>query len=401
VGRLACLLAVLPLAWPASSAAAGEPSSPPRIPARAWVLVDADDGTRLAADDASESLPMASTTKLMTAYLARRDLPLGKVLVAPPYHAIPGESLMGLRAGERVSVRDLLYGLLLPSGNDAAAALAVGDAGSVPAFVDEMNEAARTLGLRDTSYANPIGLDAVGEYSSPRDLAALTLRLRRDPVFRRIVDTPRKALAGAHPPTVVNRNALLSRAAWVNGVKTGYTADAGNVLVGSGTRKGVTLVSVVMGAPTEAARDDDTLSLLRYGFSLYRSETPVRRGARLRVARVPNGEHNLSLVAARPVTATVRRGQSVDVRVHAPRSVAAPIQGGDRLGSAIVAVGGSPAGRTPLLAGRAVSVAATPLIARVDDALPGPRAATWALISVAGAAIVIGIALAAARGRRE
>jgi D-alanyl-D-alanine carboxypeptidase len=156
-----------------------------------------------------------------------------------------------------------------------------------------------------------------------------------------------------------------------------------------------------MGAPTEAARDDDTLSLLRYGFSLYRSETPVRRGARLRVARVPNGEHNLSLVAARPVRATVRRGQSVDVRVHAPRSVAAPIQRGDRLGSAIVAVGGSPAGRTPLLAGRAVSVAATPLIARVDDALPGPRAATWALISVAGAAIVIGIALAAARSRRE
>src|SRR5206468_11729535 len=130
-------------------------------------------------------------------------------------------------------------------------------------------------------------------------------------------------------------------------------------------------------------------------------ETPVRTGARLRVARVPNGEHPLPLVAARPVTATVRRGQRVEVRVHAPRSVAAPVQRGDRLGSAIVAVGGSLAGRAPLVAGRTVSVAATPLIARVDDALPGPRAATWALLSAAGAVIVIGIALVAARRRRE
>ena len=188
-------------------------------------------------------------------------------MVAPPYDPIPGESLLGLEAGERISVRDLLYGLLLPSGNDAAVTLANGAAGSVPAFVGEMNGAAGDLGLRDTSYANPIGLDEAGNYSTPRDLATLALRLRRQSLFRRIVDTPRKTLhTGAHPRTIVNHNDLLLTVPWINGVKTGYTLDAGYVLVGSGTRKGVTLLSVVMGAPSEAARDQDTLSLCATAF---------------------------------------------------------------------------------------------------------------------------------------
>jgi D-alanyl-D-alanine carboxypeptidase (penicillin-binding protein 5/6) len=309
---------------------------------------------------------------------------------------------MGLRAGEGVAVHDLLYGLLVPSGNDAAATLAVGDAGSVPAFVDRMNEAARRLGLDDTSYANPIGLDAAGEYSSPRDLAALTLRLRRDPVFRRIVDTQTTTLPGAHPAIVVNRNELLARVPWINGVKTGYTANAGNVLVASGTREGVTLVSVVMGEPTETERDGDSLELLRYGFSLYHRETPVRKGARVRVAQVPNGDHRLPLVAARSVVATIRRGQHVEVRVDAPRSFSAPIRRGERLGSATVAVAGSPVERTPLLAGRAVSVAAPQsLIATVDDAIPGPRAIVWALLSAAGVIIVIATARLLIRSRGE
>jgi D-alanyl-D-alanine carboxypeptidase (penicillin-binding protein 5/6) len=390
------LLLLTPSAVPAA-----DPPSPPRIAAAAWVLVDADDGTRLAGLHASRSRAMASTTKLMTAYLTLRDLPLGRIVTAPAYHPIPGESLMGLRAGERVSVRDLLYGLLLPSGNDAAATLAVADAGSIPAFVRRMNAAARRLGLDDTSYANPIGLDDPDEHSSPRDLASLTLRLRRDRLFRRIVDTPSKTLAGAHPATVVNRNALLARIPWMNGVKTGYTPDAGNVLVGSGTRKGVTLVSVVMGAPTEAARDAETLALLRYGFSLYRRAMPVQRGQRLGVAQVSNGDRPLPLVAARAVGATIRRGQGVDVRVHAPESVTAPIRRGDRIGRATVASAGQELGSVPLLAARAARVSSSgSVVAQVDDAIPGPRGVVWALVSAVAAAIVIGIAVVAARGHR-
>ncbi len=398
----AALGLALPSLSPAAGGAAGSAPTPPSVPATAWILVDAGDGTRLASLEPTRSLPMASTTKLMTAYLALRELPLQRRLVAPPYHSIPGESLLGLEAGERISVRDLLYGLLLPSGNDAAVTIADGVAGSVPAFVGEMNRAAGRLGLRDTSYANPIGLDEPGNYSSPRDLAKLALDLRRDRLFRRIVDTPRKALrTGSHPRTVVSRNDLLGRVPWVNGVKTGYTSDAGNVLVASGTRKGATLLSVVMGAPTETARDDDTLTLLRYGFSLYRRKTPVQRGERLAAPAVRGRDEALPLVAGRSVQVTARHGQSVRVRIDAPRQVRGPIPRGRRLGVAVVTVDGEVAGRTALLSKRPALAPASPsLLSRVDNAVPGPRAVVWAAAGVAAVAIVIGIVLALSRRRR-
>jgi serine-type D-Ala-D-Ala carboxypeptidase (penicillin-binding protein 5/6) len=397
----AALLLALPFVSPGVAGASGAPT-PPSVPATAWILVDAGDGARLASSEPTGSLAMASTTKLMTAYLTLHQLPLERRLVAPPYHPIPGESLLGLEAGERISVRDLLYGLLLPSGNDAALTLADGVAGSVGAFVEEMNRAADRLGLRDTSYANPIGLDQPGNYSSPRDLAKLALDLRRDRLFRRIVDTPRKTLrTGSHPRTVVNRNELVERLPWVNGVKTGYTPDAGNVLVASGTRKGATLLSVVMGAPTETARDDDTLTLLRYGFSLYRRTTPVQRGERLAAPAVRGRDEALPLVAGRSVQVTARRGQSVRVRIDAPRQVLGPIPRGRRLGAAIVAVDGEVAGRAALLSKRpALAPASRSFVSRVDDALPGPRAVVWAA-GVAAVAIVIGIALALSQRRRS
>ncbi len=344
---------------------------------------------------------MASTTKLMTAYLALKRLPLDRRIVAPPYDPIPGESLVGLEAGERMSVRDLLYGLLLPSGNDAAATLATGVAGSTSAFVSEMNGAAGRLGLSQTSYANPIGLDEPGNYSSPADLATLALDLRRERLFRRIVDTPRATLrTGAHPRTVVNRNDLVLDVPWVNGVKTGYTPDAGYVLVGSGTRKGVTLLSVVMGAPSVPARDDDTLALLRYGFSLYHRRTPVERGETLAHAQVTNGERGLALVARDDITATARRDQRVHVGVEAPDAIPAPVRRGRRIGQATLTVDGRPAGRVPLLARYSVGVAgADSLPSRLDDALPGPRAVVWALALAVTATLVAGVGALVARRR--
>jgi D-alanyl-D-alanine carboxypeptidase (penicillin-binding protein 5/6) len=390
------LIAAGALAWPAAAPAAAP--APPEIPARAWVLLDAGDGARLAAAHSDDSYPMASTTKLMTAYLALRELPLDKRLVAPPYHPIPGESLLGLEAGERISVHDLLYGLLLPSGNDAAATLAKGAAGSTPAFVAQMNRAASRLGLRHTSYANPIGLDQPSNYSSPDDLATLALRLRRERIFRRIVDTPRTTLhAGAHPRTIVNHNDLIGRVPWMNGVKTGYTPDAGYVLVGSGTRKGVTLLSVVMGAPSIRARDGDTLALLRYGFSLYHRRTAITSGETLAHAPVANGERGLALVADRAVRATVRRGQRAYVRVVAPRSLEAPVRRGERLGHAVVTVEDELVGRVPLRARYSVRVASNSLLARADDALPGPRAVVWGLAAAVVAALGTGLLVARRR----
>jgi serine-type D-Ala-D-Ala carboxypeptidase (penicillin-binding protein 5/6) len=373
------------------------------LSARAWFLVDARDGTRLAGQNASASSAIASTTKLMTAYLALHELPLQQRLVAPPYHPLPGESLLGLEAEERISVRDLLYGLLLPSGNDAAVTLADGVAGSEPAFVGEMNRAASRLGLRDTSYANPIGLDEPGNYSSPRDLAKLTMRLRRQRLFRRIVDTARMTLqTGVHPRTIVNHNDLVLTVPWINGVKTGYTLDAGYVLIGSGTRKGVTLLSVVLGAPSVAARDQDTLSLLRYGFSLYLRQTPVRSGERLAAPAVRGRDETLPLVAARSVRVTARRGQSVRVAVDAPLEVEGPIPRGRQLGTGVVTLDGEVVGRVPLLSKRpALPPAGSSLASRVDDAVPGPRAVVWAATGAAAVAIVIGIALALTHRRRD
>lgn len=344
---------------------------------------------------------MASTTKLMTAYLALHQLPLGKRLVAPPYHPIPGESLLGLDPGERISVRDLLYGLLLPSGNDAAATLATAAAGTRSAFVGEMNRTARRLGLHNTSYANPIGLDEQGNYSSPGDLAKLARDLRRRTIFRRIVNTPRATLTtGDHPRTVVNHNDLVSRVPWINGVKTGYTLDAGYVLVASGTRKGVTLLSVTMGAPSIRARDQDTLALLRYGFSRYRTEAPVRSHQTLAHVRVTNGERDLTLVADHAVHATVRHGQRIHVAVESPASASAPIRRGRRLGRAIVTVDGERVGRAPLVARYSVRIATgESLAARADNALPGPRAVVWALVAAVVAAIAIAVGTIVTRRR--
>ena len=394
---VACLaLAVLAL-WPAH-AAASKPR-PPDIPARAWLLIDADDRTRLAAHDPDTSRAMASTTKLMTAYVSLRELPLGKMITAPPYHPIPGESLLGLEPGESISVRDLLYGLLLPSGNDAAVTLADGAAGSTEEFVDEMNRAARRLGLDETSYANPIGLDAPGNYSSPHDLANLALTLRRDALFRRIVNTPRITLhTGDHPRTIENHNDLVISHPWINGVKTGYTPEAGNVLVASGTRKGVTLLSVVMGAPSIPVRDSDTLALLDYGFSLYRREHAVRPGERLGSARVTNADARVALQARGGLSTTVRRGQTVDVALHAPRALEAPIHRGERVGTATATLAGEPVGRVPVVAARGVKPAGGSPIADVDDALPGPRIVVW-IIGVGLVAIVILIGTALARSR--
>jgi serine-type D-Ala-D-Ala carboxypeptidase (penicillin-binding protein 5/6) len=372
---VAAVAVVLALAVPVAAPAA--PAPEPQ--ARAWLLVDADDGEALAGRAAQRAAPIASATKLMTAYVARQDLRLSEPVVAPAYSAAPVESVIGLREGERIEVRDLLAGLVLASGNDAAVALAEASAGSVPRFVAEMNRAARQLGLQQTSFSNPIGLDEPGNHSSPEDLAALTIELRRDPFFRRLFDRPRARLrSGARTRQIANRNELVVDVPWIDGVKTGRTLDAGYVLVGSGTRKGVTLVSVVLGAPGEGARDAATLELLRYGFSLYRRQAAVARSERLAEPQIRYRDGILPLLAARALTVTVRDGQDVETDVIAPGEVDGPVERGERLGRAVVSVDGEPAGEVALVAARAVSSAT--LVERLDDAVPGPRSVLWAVM---------------------
>jgi serine-type D-Ala-D-Ala carboxypeptidase (penicillin-binding protein 5/6) len=388
------LTLVLVGAPPASAAPVG-----PELPARDWLLVDAKDGEVLSARHPGRSAPIASTTKLMTAFVAREELDLNETVVAPAYVPSTAESLLGLEEGERIKVRDLLYGLILASGNDAAVALARAAGGSVDTFVRQMNRAAQRLDLDDTSYANPIGLDAPDNFSSARDLVDLTLELRDKRVFRKIFDTPETVLeSGARPRTVVNRNTLVRTVPYVNGVKTGYTLGAGNVLVGSAERDGIQLVSAVLGAPTESERDAATLELLNYGFSLYRQEPVLREHEPVATASVRWQDERMPLVAERPVRVTVRRGQRVDVAVAAPDEVEGPVRRGERLGRATVTVDGELAQRVALVAARPAPEAT--VLERFDGAIPGPRLAAWG-VAVGGLALLFAGALALYDRRRR
>ncbi|MCW2989114.1 MAG: D-alanyl-D-alanine carboxypeptidase, partial [Solirubrobacterales bacterium] len=300
---LAALLATLCLVTTAPAA------EKPRPEARAWTLIDARTGAVLTSHAAAKRLPIASTTKLMTAYVAMREMPLDKMVQAAPYDPIYGESLLGLRTGQRISVRDLLYGLILRSGNDAAHDLALAAAGSIPRFVAQMNRHAAALGLADTHYANPVGLDQRGNYSSAGDLATLSQRLLRIPAFAKIADSRSARLRSVRPPRRISTiNELLLDAPWVTGVKTGHTFDAAYVLVGSGRRKGVDLISVAIGAPSDEARYSDNLELLEYGFSQYERRTPIHAGQDLADPAIRYAGGELPLRAARSVEVGLRRG---------------------------------------------------------------------------------------------
>jgi D-alanyl-D-alanine carboxypeptidase (penicillin-binding protein 5/6) len=323
-------------------------------------LVDARSGEVLASHAATQRLPIASTTKLMTAYVAMKELPLGQVVEAAPYEAIYGESLLELEPGEEISVRDLLYGLILKSGNDAAYDLALAAAGSEDAFVRQMNRYAAALGLSNTHYANPIGLDEPGNHSSALDLTALARRLLKQPAFARIAAARSAELRSLRPPRRIETlNDFLLAVPWATGVKTGHTFDAGYVLVGAGRRKGVELISAVLGTWTETARDAETARLLEYGFSRYRKRVPIHAGQALAEPSIRYSGGKLPLRSGRTVAVGLRRGQRLAVRVTAPEEVEGPLRRGAKLGRAVVLVDGLRAASVPLRAGRAVPEAST------------------------------------------
>ena len=340
-----------------SPAATGPAAKAPRpqLEARAWTLIDARTGRVLDSHAAAMRLPIASTTKLMTAYVAMQEMPLDRIVKAAPYDPIYGESLLNLRPGQAVSVHDLLYGLILRSGNDAAYDLARAAAGSEARFVQQMNRRAAALGLSDTHYANPIGLDERGNYSSAADLATLAARLLREPAFARIAASTSARLRSLHPPRrITTINELLHLEPWVTGVKTGHTFDAGYVLVGSGRRKGVDLISVVIGAPTPEARDGESLELLEEGFAQYRKRVPVHAGQDIADPSIRYAGGELPLRAARSVAAGTYPGQRLSIDVDAPGEVEGAIERGTVLGRATVLVNGRPAGSTPLRAARSI-----------------------------------------------
>jgi D-alanyl-D-alanine carboxypeptidase (penicillin-binding protein 5/6) len=350
VTRAAVTLAAIAALAAAAPARASE--RPPEVgSAAAAIVVDGRDGEVMFRKDPGERRAIASTTKLMTALLALERARPREVFTAPVYNALPAESRINLRPGERMAVADLLEALLLESANDAAVTLAEGISGSREAFVKEMNERAAELGLEDTSYANPIGLDDPANYSTARDLAALSLRLMRRPRFARIVDMPRAELeSGARPRVIDNRNRLVASHPWVSGIKTGHTLEAGYVLVGAASGGGgAKVISVVLGEPGEADRDAETLALLRWGlrrFHRVRALDPRRPLAR---ADVAYRDGRAALVARRGATVLVREGERIRRRVNAPDELDGPLAAGERVGWVTVLVDGRAARRVALV----------------------------------------------------
>lgn len=246
-------------------------AAPGGISAASAVVIEAETGTVLWEKAADDQRAMASTTKIMTALLTIEAGDLDREFTVDPLAIMVEGTSMGLREGDRVSRRDLLYGILLPSGNDAANAAAVSVSGSIPAFVRLMNSRAEELGLENTHFATPSGLDADGHYTTARDLAMLAAFALRDDTFREIVGCSSAQVEFGNPPyqrTLYNSNKMLKRYEGAIGVKTGFTDNARRCLVSAAERDGVTLVAVTLNAPDDW---NDHTKMLDYGFTQVKS----------------------------------------------------------------------------------------------------------------------------------
>ena len=251
------------------------------VSATAAVLMDADSGRLLYEKNGEKRMLIASTTKLMTALVALEQGGLQQEITVTSGHMAEGSS-MYLRPGERLTLETLLYGLLLCSGNDAA--LAVTECmGGVAPFVARMNEKAAELGMENTHFANPNGLDDEEHYSTAEDMARLAAAAMDDPVLRRVASTRTARIGGR---TLTNHNKLLSRVEGCVGLKTGYTRAAGRTLVSCAERDGVRLVAVTL---QDGDDWNDHASLYEQGFRVLRPVKAVERGLRLAAARAAGG----------------------------------------------------------------------------------------------------------------
>jgi serine-type D-Ala-D-Ala carboxypeptidase (penicillin-binding protein 5/6) len=345
---------VLLLAATAAFCAAAATAAPPAVQAEAYLVVNGATGEVLAADDARERRPIASITKLMTVLVALERADPDDVVTVSTDAAAIGESTIDLRAGERISVGDLATAALVQSANDAATALAahVGG-GSVERFVGLMNERARALGLQDTHFVNPSGLDAAGHVSSAHDVTRLARIAMRDPFISRTVRRSSAAIAGGR--SLFTWNDLLATYPGLLGVKTGHTAGAGWSQVAAARRNGVTVYATILGGPTRAQRNEDLAELLAWGASRYRLVRAVDASRAYATAETGYDRPAATLVAPRHQLRIVRVDRPLREVVVAPAAVSLPIRKGERLGEVRVYAGRKVVARSPLVADEAVS----------------------------------------------
>ncbi|HEY8519220.1 MAG TPA: D-alanyl-D-alanine carboxypeptidase family protein [Gammaproteobacteria bacterium] len=352
---LSCVLLAAPARADDASAAA------PRVQAKSYILIDYATGTTLAESNADEPLPIASLTKLMTAYVVFEALRDGRialddqVLVSEKAWRMRG-SRMFIEVNTHVAVEDLILGLIVQSGNDASVALAEHVAGSVPAFVELMNAAAERLGMTRTTYANTHGLPAPGAASTARDQAILARALIAEfPEYYPWYSLREFTYNGIRQ---YNRNRLLARDPSVDGLKTGHTNAAGYCLVSSAQRDGMRVISVVLGADTPAARAASSQSLIDWGFATYETHRLFAAGEEIVAERVWRGSPELtSLGVAEDFYVTIPRGRfdALAAEVKLPLRLVAPLERLAPVGEVHVSFDGRPLASAPLVALGAVA----------------------------------------------
>ncbi len=341
------------------------PAEVPELAAKAYLLYDFSSNQVLFSKNSHVRLEPASLTKLMTAYLTfaeikRGSLKLDLILTVPDdaVRNASGESRMLLRSGQSVTIDELLHGLIVQSGNDAANTLAVRIAGSEAVFVERMNKEALRLGMKDTHFVNPVGMPDAQHYSSAYDMALLAAALIHDfpehyPLFA-LRDFTFNNVAQA------NRNRLLWLDPYADGLKTGHTETAGFCLVGSAKRDKRRLISVVLGADSDAQRASESQKLLNYGFQnfdtvrLYQSNQPVTQ------VRVWKGtESHMELGFRQDVYLTIPKGQFAQLKatIETHQPILAPITAGQQLAILKLSLAGKPYAEFPLIAIDSVTLA--------------------------------------------
>jgi D-alanyl-D-alanine carboxypeptidase (penicillin-binding protein 5/6) len=380
--RLIAILSVFTILWGPPSAAQprndgggagdGRRQAPLELTCDACLLTD-DSGLTLYARAPTAELPNASTTKMMTALLVSERANLDEVVRVSPAAASTIAVGVDLKTGEKWSVRSLLYGVLLASSNESAVALAEHVAGSESAFVADMNERAKAMGLRNTHFENPHGLDQFGHHSSAADLAVLGRRVLADPILAPIVDDASESVEGPGGKVVLeNRNVLLDSYRGADGVKTGFTSGAGQVLVASAKRAGQRLVAVAMRSENAA---EDARALLDFGFAS--RFVLVSRGLSAGTLTFDPGG-SVEVVPREPLRGLKPRGR-VEVRLVVNPGLSLPVDRGDVVGSLEVSAEGQELGSVEAIAVESMEPSSSSWWARVIGSLLG---AVHALASV-------------------
>lgn len=345
---------------PASTPAAGQTAvagGVPALPAKSWLLMDFDSGEVLASANPDEPLPPASLTKMMTSFLVEQALRSGKLkkddLVSVSQSAwcrgSSTESCMYLPLNSQATVMDILRGIIIQSGNDAAKAIAEHMAGSEEGFAKLMNAEAQRLGMKQTHFVNATGLPDPAHKASARDLAILARAIIRDsadyyPIYAEREFKYNNIKQG-------NRNALLYTDPSVDGLKTGHTQEAGYCLVTSSKRNGMRLITVILNTSSAQARADETRMLLGWGFGNFEKTTPIQPDAVVTNAKISFGKADtVAATLQAPWTVTVPRGQQVQTSVQIKPELEAPVTKGMVIGKVVASSNGKPVGEAPLIA---------------------------------------------------